>query len=104
MAVHRPTVKRAALRDINNVDNMTFHAFTFAVEGAGLFPWHMLNKDFCMPKDDRNYITAFQLHTGLRKVELIGFRPAGSRLAPASREWLQQGWPIVLNSVAVVPE
>lgn len=85
---------------------MTFHAFVFEVEGEGRFPMELLGVEFCMPSDVTQYLVAFNMHTGPRRVELVGFRPRATytELAPSLDRWIEVGWPVKESTLRAVPE
>lgn len=79
-----------------------FHAYRYAVEGSGYFPFDMLRYDRCVvctPKDHHN---AFLESALFRRVELCAYAPAGLDFWPDERRWQQFGWSIVAGSVRPV--
>ena len=83
---------------------MIFHAFTFEVEGEGRFPMELLGLDFCMPSDPIQYLVAFTLHAGKRRVKLTGFRALDLMLAPSLERWDEANWPVRANTLRTVPQ
>lgn len=83
---------------------MTFHAFAFVVRGSGKFPFHMLSHDTCIPLSEQQFVVAFAMHDGERKVELVAFRPEDSELVLHEEEWSKTGWVVDTRTIHQIPE